>query len=116
MTDYKKLCAELVEELEGWVAYGDEIDIANAHVLIDRARSALADEPAWRRTWETTQTVALAEQESGIPKNCWLDDEPYLCPSPCVFDDPSEYVSNCMFAKKLEADSKPKTDCKYYRQ
>lgn len=42
MTDYKKLCAELVDELEGWVAYGDEIDIANAHVLIDRARAALA--------------------------------------------------------------------------
>ena len=42
MTDYKQLCAELVDELEGWVAYGDEIDIINAHVLIDRARAALA--------------------------------------------------------------------------
>ena len=42
MTDYKKLCAELVYELEGWVAYGDEIDIANAHALIDRACDALA--------------------------------------------------------------------------
>lgn len=43
MTNYKQLCTELVDELEDWIAYGDEIDIANAHLLIDRARAALAD-------------------------------------------------------------------------
>lgn len=43
MTDYKQLCTELIDELEGWVAYGDEVDIANAHVLIDRARAALTE-------------------------------------------------------------------------
>jgi len=92
MTDFRALCAELHAAFTTYAV--DECH----HNLLERTRAA------------------LAEHESGIPKNCWLDDEPYLCPSPCVFDDPSEYVSNCMFAKKLEADSKPKTDCKYYRQ
>ncbi len=76
--DYKQLCAELVDELEGWVAYGDEIDIANAHVLIDRTRTALAKpepepvawiyqgEPSfdgsdWQETWEVTTDKRLAE-------------------------------------------------------
>jgi hypothetical protein len=47
----------------------------------------------------------------GPPKNCWLDDEPYLLPSPCVFDDPSEMISNCTYARTIKC----KTDCKYYR-
>ena len=50
MPDCKQLCTELVDELEGWVAYGDEIDIANAHVLIDRARAELAEPEPERLT------------------------------------------------------------------
>jgi hypothetical protein len=42
MTDFRTLCAELVDELEDWVAFGDEADCADAHVLVDRARAALA--------------------------------------------------------------------------
>lgn len=65
MTDYKQLCTELIDELEGWVAYGDEVDIANAHVLIDRARSELAEpEPAGPTDEELLQvfdTVCLSE-------------------------------------------------------
>lgn len=38
---YKKLCRELVDELEDWIAYGDEEVIVNAHALVDRARAAL---------------------------------------------------------------------------
>ena len=45
------------------------------------------------------------------PKNCWLDDEPDLFPSPCVFDDPSEVINNCIYARAIKC----KTDCKYYR-
>ena len=46
--------------------------------------------------------AALAQPEpQGPPKNCWLDDEPYLCPSPCVFDDPSEVIDNCVEARYL---------------
>ena len=45
------------------------------------------------------------------PKNCWLDDEPDLFPSPCVFDDPDEVINNCTYARTVKC----KTDCKYYR-
>ena len=45
------------------------------------------------------------------PKNCWLDDEPDLFPSPCVFDDPDEVIDNCVYAQIVKC----KTDCKYYR-
>ncbi len=42
MTDFRELCAELVDELEDWIAFGDEADCADAHALVDRARAALA--------------------------------------------------------------------------
>jgi hypothetical protein len=45
MTDYRALCAELVEELEVWIGYGDEADCADAHAVVDRARAALAEQP-----------------------------------------------------------------------
>jgi hypothetical protein len=62
-------------------------------------------------------SAALAEQPKTEqpPKNCWLDDEPDLCPTPCVFDDSSEAIYNCCFAIKLNAEEKPKETCKYYR-
>ena len=41
-TDWRALCAELVDELEEWVAFGDVGEIELAHALIDRARAALA--------------------------------------------------------------------------
>ena len=45
MTDYRALCAELVEELEVWIGYGDEADCADAHAVVDHARAALAEQP-----------------------------------------------------------------------
>jgi hypothetical protein len=42
MTDYKELCAELVNELEGWCGTGTYDNTVNAHSVIDRARAALA--------------------------------------------------------------------------
>jgi hypothetical protein len=86
--DFRSLCAELVDELHAY-------KVANPNHttdLIDRARTALATPP-------------------GPPKNCWLDDEPDLCPSHCVFDDPSEVISNCTYAQTIKC----KTDCQYYR-
>jgi hypothetical protein len=86
--DFCSLCAELVDELHAY-------KVANPNHttdLIDRARAVLAT-------------------PSGPPKNCWLDDEPDLCPSPCVFEDPSEVISNCTYAYKIKC----KTDCQYYR-
>jgi len=57
--------------------------------------------------------TALAQPEpQGAPKNCWLDDELDLLPTPCVFDDPSDVVENCVYAQQVKC----KTDCKYYRQ
>jgi hypothetical protein len=44
MTDFRALCEELIEELEVWIVYGDEVEIADAHALIDRARAALAEQ------------------------------------------------------------------------
>lgn len=43
--DFRALCAELVDEIEGWIAYGDEADCADAHAVVDRARAALATPP-----------------------------------------------------------------------
>jgi hypothetical protein len=45
MTDFRALCAELVNELEEWIGYGDEADCADAHAVVDRARAALAEQP-----------------------------------------------------------------------
>jgi hypothetical protein len=89
--DFRELCAELLSALETegyahWAIDPDEDPLCN------RARAALAT-------------------PLGPPKNCWLDDEDDLCPSPCVFDDPSEVISNCIFAETVKC----KTDCKYYR-
>jgi hypothetical protein len=84
--DFRALCAELLDELDLWSSWHDATD------LKDRARAALATLP-------------------GPPKNCWLDDEPDLCPSPCVFDDPSEVIHNCTYAQTVKC----KTDCQYYR-
>jgi len=38
---YKQLCKDLVDELEDWIAFGDEEDVVDAHALVDRARAAL---------------------------------------------------------------------------
>jgi hypothetical protein len=72
-------------------------------------------------TWEAFEAAAralLAEAQptqAEILKCCWLDDEPELCPSRCVFDDPSERISDCTYARCLQAEGKDKTACKYYR-
>jgi hypothetical protein len=95
MTDFRALCAELVDELHCYKYVHPQHDTD----LIDRARAALEAQP----------------EPQGPPKNCWLDDEPYLCPSPCVFDDPSEVIDNCLEARHLSEKNKPKEACKYYR-
>jgi hypothetical protein len=84
--DFRALCAELLDELQYQTSYETNAE------LQDRARAALAT-------------------PSGPPKNCWLDDEPDLCPSPCVFEDPSEVINNCTYAQIVKC----KTDCQYYR-
>jgi hypothetical protein len=53
--------------------------------------------------------------ELNIPRNCWLDDEPEFCPSPCVFDDPSEDTDNCVYARKILLEGTNKFVCRYYR-
>ena len=45
MTDYRALCAELVNELEEWIVCDDEAEIVDVHALIDHARAALAEQP-----------------------------------------------------------------------
>jgi hypothetical protein len=52
----------------------------------------------------------LDEQASQTPKYCWLDDEPGIKPTPCVFDDPNEVRENCCYAMKIDS----KWDCAYY--
>jgi hypothetical protein len=94
MTDFRALCAELADELQGYkVAHP-----MHCRALLNRARTALAQ-----------------PEPQGPPKNCWLDDGPHLCPSPCVFDDPSEVIDNCVEARYLSEKGKPKEACKYYR-
>jgi hypothetical protein len=63
----------------------------------------------------TNSKIEIQPEPQGPPKNCWLDDEPGLCPSPCVFDDPSEVIDSCVEARCLSLEGKPKEACKYYR-
>jgi hypothetical protein len=88
---------ELAEEYLDW----------NADGIRGYARAVLA---RWGRP-----AIEPVPEPQGPPKNCWLDDEPYLCPSPCVFDDPSEVIDNCLEARHLSEKNKPKEACKYYR-
>ena len=95
-----KLCSPPMEEIirldkEGFHYRGQFIaDAGEAHrLMVEFLRQQTQPEP------------------QGPPKNCWLDDEPDLCPSPCVFDDPSEVIENCVYARTVKC----KTDCKYYR-
>jgi hypothetical protein len=94
MTDdtASNLIRRLTDELETWVAFGELEDIERAHGLIDEARAY------------------LKAQEGQIPKNCWLDDEPGIKPTPCVFDDPNEIRENCCYAMQCNT----KWDCAYY--
>jgi hypothetical protein len=103
-TNYRALCFELLQ-------FGDQAGEIAANEglwpdcdpgpdwLLDRARAALA-QPA----------------PEILPKNCWLDDEPDIWPSPCVFEDPEEAISNCAHASVLHSEGKCKTDCQHYRQ
>ena len=88
MTDFRALCEQLMELVEGKRYDGS--------ALIAKARAALAE-------------------PHGPAKNCWLDDEPDLCPSSCVFDDPQETIDNCTYARQLHIEGKCKTDCQYYQ-
>ncbi len=139
MTDFRALCAELADELQGYkVAHP-----MHCRALLDRARTALAQpEPQGPTDAELDElaeeyldwnadgirgyaravlarwgrpAIEPVPEPQGPPKNCWLDDEPYLCPSPCVFDDPSEVIDNCLEARHLSEKNKPKEACKYYR-
>lgn len=42
-TDFRALCAELVDELDAWIGYGEEGETADAQEVVDRARAALAE-------------------------------------------------------------------------
>ena len=91
--NYKALCAELSEALCGYTLSPDDC------LLVNQARAALAQ-----------------PEPEILPKNCWLDDEPDIWPSPCVFEDPEEAISNCAHASVLHSEGKCKTDCQHYRQ
>jgi hypothetical protein len=41
--DFRALCAELTDEFEDWICYGNEFETSSAHELVDRARAALAE-------------------------------------------------------------------------
>jgi hypothetical protein len=100
--DFRARCEELIEVLSKYqyrleeTYHPDATEATKEYEagfrVLERARADLATPP-------------------GPPKNCWLDDEPDLCPSPCVFDDPSEVISNCTYAQTVKC----KTDCQYYR-
>ena len=88
-TDWRALCAELHAVFNTYAVCEEH------HQLLVRTAAALRQ----------------SDLQQEPPKNCWLDDEPDLCPSPCVFDDPSEVISNCVYAQQVKC----KTDCRYYR-
>ena len=90
--DYRSLCAELVDAIDS----GISTDRMHLSPVMLRARAALAE-------------------PQGPAKNCWLDDEPDIWPSSCVFDDPQEAIDDCVYARQLHIEGKCKTDCQYYQ-
>jgi hypothetical protein len=74
MTDFRALCVELVDELEDWIAYGDEADCADAHAVVDRARAALAQpelqEPTDQEITEWADAAPGVPQEALDPEFC----------------------------------------------
>ena len=86
MTDFRALCAELVDELEDWIAYGDDGDCADAHAVVDRARAALAQpEPqssamAWCRSDDFNDAAKKKQSFSG-----WREQHPDCDLALCVF-------------------------------
>lgn len=94
-TNFRALCEELTNELQGYKVASP----MHCRALLNRARAALAQ-----------------PEPEILPKNCWLDDEPDIWPSPCVFEDPEEAISNCAHASVLHSEGKCKTDCQHYRQ
>ena len=101
MIDFRDLCSELADSVELLLEMR-AVDAKPMAITEDRLSRARA---------------ALAQPEPEIlPKNCWLDDEPDIWPSPCVFEDPEEAISNCAHASVLHSEGKCKTDCQHYRQ
>jgi hypothetical protein len=86
MTDYRALCAELVEELESWIGYGDEADCADAHAVVDRARDLLAQAEPEVTPWpvpgdaEGLAEVFWGRYDQPEPEGPPL--EPRGCPTP----------------------------------
>ena len=63
----------------------------------------------------TTPDTPTPHRATAPPESCWLDDEPDVAPTPCVFDDPSETIENCVYATLIHNEGKTKTTCKYYK-
>jgi hypothetical protein len=78
-TDFRALCAELLDDLEGWVAYGEIERIEVSHALIDRAREILA-QPEPEFTAEEVEMIqapwsylAPAQPEPAAPTDDEID-------------------------------------------
>jgi hypothetical protein len=86
MTDtFRALCAELVDDLEEWVAYGEIERIEASHALITRARTALAQPETegpsddellgldeLRDAWNSQADAVNAWDELGIDEIVWF--------------------------------------------
>ena len=98
--DFRALCAELLAATQLYTGLNPAASEMSSVEKTEKLMDAMA-----------ATTAALATPPPEPPKNCWLDDEPDLLPSPCVFDDPDEVINNCTYARTVKC----KTDCKYYR-
>jgi hypothetical protein len=91
--------------------YSQTIEIDGIRHAIPVGKDILAQDAVYADLMDRARAALAQPEPQGPPRNCWLDDEPALYPSPCVFDDPSEVISNCSYALQVKC----KTDCKYYR-
>ena len=98
--DFRALCVELLAAIQLYTGLNPAASEMSSVEKTKKLMDAMA-----------VTTAALATAPPEPPKNCWLDDEPDLFPSPCVFDDPDEVINNCTYARTVKC----KTDCKYYR-
>lgn len=80
------------------------LELAEKELCIDDMRDVIA----------AMRAAIAAHEAARIGLHCYLDDDG-PCPSPCVFDDPAERISDCTYAQGLQRDGKPKTARPHYR-
>lgn len=69
---------------------------------------------AHARSWMHRNQPVLKSEST--EHHCWIDEDlNEKLPMPCVFDDPSWPIEDCLIAQRLNEVGEDKTECPHYR-